>query len=80
MKFELVDAEKVSTKPPPVVTHRRDLDAEKLLRWHWQKCRHHRACPRCREERARRRAAPERFGANAAGFRFALLTTMCSAP
>ena len=66
---------KVAIKHLAVVTNRRDLDAAKLLRWHWGKAgtiEH--VHDVVKNELGGGTFPSGRFGANAAWFRFALLT------
>ena len=66
---------KFAIKHLAVVTNRHDLDAAKLLRWHWEKAgtiEH--VHDVVKNELGGRNLPSGRFGANAAWFRFALLT------
>jgi hypothetical protein len=66
---------KVAVKHLAVVSNRRELDAEKLLRWHWEKAgtiEH--VHDVVKNELGGGTFPSARFGANAAWFRFALLT------
>jgi hypothetical protein len=71
---ELLDGN-FAVKHLAIVTNRRDLDAEALLRWHWTKAGTIEHVHDVVKNELGAGSLPSgRFGANAAWFRFALLT------